>query len=150
MYLLLSVTDLELTAAQAVKFILVAILIGVSIVHLIKMRRSRTVKQKFWKATLATLFIGLTVPVFKWIIIDGSLLNTSEYTVGTTLGICHVLARGRGVKFEYEVNAQKYTGCNSYHPIPIDNITTMDGKYYVRYSDQFPANGRIDFRKRAE
>lgn len=145
--ILLSVTDLELIAAQSVKFILLLILIAGGILQLNRALSGRTMKRKIWKISLSILFVLLAVLVCKQIIIDGSLLNSSNYTIGTTLGICQVFARGSGISFEYNIGPNKYLGCSTSHPIPMDSLTIEGGKYFVRFSNKYPDKGRIDFRK---
>lgn len=143
----LTVTDLELLAAQAVKIILVLILFFGVFLNLFKAYKAKKVKWKILRISIALLFLTIAIPVIKWIRIEGSLLNSSKYTVGTTIDYCQVFAKGKGIEFEYEVNGKKYRNCNTFHPIPIDSITVPGGKYLVRYSEKYPAKGRIDFHK---
>lgn len=144
---LLTVTNLELLAAQAVKIILLALLLfGVGF-NLYKVAKEDIGSRKIIRVAIAIILMALALPVFKWIQIEGSLLKSNEYTIGTTLGHCQVFAKGKGIEFEYEVDSKKYKNCNTYHPIPIGNIKVPDGKYYVRYSNKYPERGRINFNK---
>ena len=146
----LTVTDLELLAAQVVKSILLALLVfGISL-NLFKAWKADTGKSKVIRSGIALVFFALATPVFRWIQVEGSLLSSNEYAVGTTIGHCEVFAKGKGIEFEYEIANIKYINCNTYHPIPIDNIEIMGGKYYVRYSKKYPEKGRIDFNKSVE
>ena len=148
--LFLTVTDLELMAAQAVKFILLGLLIfGVGL-NLYKVRKAATSKRKVIRVGIAIVLSALAIPVFMWIQVEGSLLNSNEYAIGTTVGYCEVFAKGKGIEFEYEVGGIKYKNCNTYHPVPINNIEISGGKYYVRYSKKYPEKGRIDFNKLVE
>jgi hypothetical protein len=145
----LTVTDLELTASQAVKVIFVLILIFGIVFNLFKAFKADTVKWKILRVGMALFFMVVVVPVFKWIRIEGSLLSSPKYTAGTTIGFCQAFAKGKGIEFEYEVNGREYRSCNTFHPIPIDSIEVPGGRYLVRYSEQFPEEGRMDFHKKA-
>ena len=146
----LVVTDLELLASQAVKFILLALLLFGGGLNLFKVWKERQINRKVIRGTITIVLFALSIPVIKWIQIEGSLLNSGEYTVGTTIGPCQVFAKGSGIEFEYEVEGKKYRNCNTFHPISINDITVPNGKYLVRYSDQYPGEGRIDFHKKVE
>ena len=144
---LLTVTDLELLASQAVKVILLALLLfGVGF-NLFKVWKEIGSRRKIIRTVLAFVFFALAVTVFRWIQVEGSLLSSKKYAIGTTVGQCQVFAKGKGIEFEYEVAGRKYKNCNTYHPISINNIVIPDGKYYVRYSEKYPEKGRIDFNK---
>ncbi len=143
----LTVTDLELLAAQTVKLILLGLLVfGVGL-NLFKVWKANLRKKKIIRGSIAIVLFTLAIPVFKWIQVEGSLLNSNEYTVGTTIDFCEVFAKGKGIEFEYEVAGKKYKNCNTYHPVSINNIKVTGGKYYVRYSKKYPGKGRIDFNK---
>ncbi len=146
----LTVTDLELTASQAVKVIFVLILTFGVVLNLFKAFKASALRWKILRISIALFFMVVALPVIHWIRIEGSLLSTPMYTTGTTLGFCPVFAKGKGIEFEYEVNGNKYRNCNTFHPIPIDSIEVPDGKYLVRYSVRFPEEGRIDFHKKPE
>ena len=150
MNIFLTVTDLELTASQAVKVIFVLILSFGVVLNLFKAFKASTLQWKMLRLGIALFFMAVALPVIHWIRIEGSLLSAPMYTPGTTVGFCHVFAKGKGIEFEYEVNGNKYKNCNTFHPIPIDSIKVPDGKYSVRYSERFPEEGRIDFHKKAE
>jgi hypothetical protein len=143
----LTVTDLELLASQAVKAILLALLLfGVGL-NLLKAWKEIGTRTKIIRAVIAIALFTLAITVARRIQIEGSLLSSNEYTIGTTLGFCQVFAKGKGIEFEYEIAGKKYKNCNTYHPISIESIVVPDGKYYVRYSARFPEKGRIDFNK---
>ena len=146
----LTVTDLELTASQAVKVIFALILIFGVVLNLFKAFKANTVKWKILRMSIAFFFMVAAVPVIYWIKIEGSLLSSHSYAAGTTLGYCEVFAKGKGIEFEYEVKGRKYRNCNTFHPIPIDSIEVPGGKYLVRYSERFPEEGRIDFHKKKQ
>ncbi len=148
--MLLTVTDLELMAAQAVKFILLGLLIFGIGLNLLKAWKTSSGKKKVIRIVFAIVFFALAIPVFRWIEVEGSMLSSGEYVIGTTLGFCEVFAKGKGIEFEYEIDGIKYKNCNTYHPIPIDNIKVPGGKYYVRYSKKYPEKGRINFQKPVE
>ncbi len=137
-------------ASQAVKFILLALLLfGVGL-NLFKAWKENGARRKTIRGGIAIVLFALALPVIKRIQVEGSLLVSNEYAVGTTTGQCQVFAKGKGIEFEYEVAGKKYKNCNTYHPIPIDNIVVPGGKYYVRYAGKYPAEGRIDFNKPVE
>ena len=143
----LAVTDLELLASQAVKFILLALLLfGVGL-NLYKVWKEIEGRKKIVRSVIAIVLFALTIPVARWIQVEGSLLSSSEYTIGTTIGFCQVFAKGKGIEFEYEVTGEQYRACNTYHPVSIDNIVVPNGKYFVRYSEKYPERGRINFNK---
>jgi len=143
----LTVTDLELLASQTVKFILLALLVfGVGL-NLFKAWKENERGKKVIRGAIVIAFIALSIPVIRWIQIEGNLLSSSEYAIGTTIGPCQVFAKGKGLEFEYEVDGKKYKNCNTYHPIPIENIVVPNGKYYVRFSKKYPGKGRINFNK---
>ncbi len=146
----LAVTDLELQAAQAVKIILTLILCFGLTFNLYKAFRAGSARWKILRAVMALFFLLAAIPVIHRIRIEGSLLGSQDYTPGVTLGFCDVFAKGKGIEFEYEVNGRKYKSCATSHPIPIDSIKVPGGKYLVRYSEQFPGEGRIDFHKKVE
>ncbi len=146
----LTVTALELLASQAVKFILLALLLFGIGLNLFKAWTEPNAKRKVIRGAIGIVFLALAILVFKWIQVEGSLLKSSEYAIGKTTGRCQVFALCIGIEFEYEVAGKKYKNCNTYHPIPIENIVVTDGKYYVRFSKKYPEKGRIDFNKPAE
>jgi len=145
--ILLAVTDLELLASQAVKFILLALLMFGVVLNLVKVWKEIKSKKKVIRGAIVIALIALALPVIRWIRIEGNLLSSSKYTIGTTIGPCQVFAKGKGIEFEYELAGKKYKNCNTFHQIPIENIIVTNGKYYVRFSEKYPENGRIDFNK---
>jgi len=146
----LTVTDLELTASQTVKAILVLLLTFGVVFNLYKAFKAEEVKWKILRVGIALFFVVAAVPVITWMRIEGSLLSSSNYVVGTTLGYCQVFAKGKGIEFGYEAGGRKYRNCNTFHPIPIDSIKVPGGKYLVRYSERYPAEGRMDFHKKGK
>lgn len=145
--LLAAVTNQELLAGQLVKVILALLLLlgaGVNLRLALKMPGA---PGQLSRLGLAIFFLLLALPVARWIHIDGSLLLSPAYTVGTTTGFCEAFAKGKAVAFEYEAGGQRYQNCNTFHPIPVDSIVVPGGKYYVRYSVRYPEKGRIDFHR---
>ncbi len=137
-------------ASQAVKFILLALLlfgVGLNLFNAWKEKRGR---RKAVRGVIAVVLFALAIIVIERIQVEGSLLGSSEYAIGTTIGHCQVFAKGKGIEFEYEVGGKKYKNCNTFHPIAINNIIVPNGKYYVRYSENYPEKGRIDFNKKVE
>ena len=66
---LITVTDLELQAGQAVKYILLIILIAGCLINLKKAIAVSGISRKVWRATLVILFLMIMIPVLKWILI---------------------------------------------------------------------------------
>ncbi|MCF8244163.1 MAG: hypothetical protein K9J37_03715 [Saprospiraceae bacterium] len=143
----LTVTDLEFLAGQAIKFILLSLLCFGGGLNLYLTKKENGVKRKAVRVAIAVLLFSLTVPLFRWIQIEGSLLQSDDYVIGTTVGLCQVFAKGKGIEFKYEVDGKQFQNCNTYHPVPIGSIVVTDGKYYVRISKKYPEKGRIDFSK---
>ncbi len=148
--LLLLITDLELFVAQVVKSILLVILLGGVLVNIKKLVKSWKTRQKYVRMGILFVLVCLVFPVFKSLRLDGALLHSSRHVIGNTVEFCQVFARGKGISFEYEIQGKTYYGCNTYHPIPIENIIVPNGKYVVRYADIAPSNGYMDFGKPAD
>ena len=91
--------------------------------------------------------ILLAILVLNWVLVEGSMLRSEKYVIGTTLGFCQVFAQGKGIEFQYQVEGRVYKNCIAPHPIPIDQIEVPDGRYQVRYAPRFPDKGRMDFSK---
>jgi len=141
----LTVTDLELIAAQVVKIALVCLMLFFAVLGILKAMRPGPPGDRLLRGTLAVVLIGLTVPIIQWIRVEASLLNSDLYTVGETVGFCQVTARGKGVEFRYMVKGEVYKGCISPHPIPFEDLKVPGGYYHVRYSEKFPGKGRMSF-----
>lgn len=140
------VTDQELLASQAVKIIMLLILLfGAGYNAYISFRN-----RHFTRVVMTVIFIALSLPFIRWIVIEDSLLRNARYTVGVTTGYCQEFARGRAIEFAYDIDGRTYLNCNTYHPIPVDSIVVPGGKYVVRYSDRYPDRGRMDYRRKDE
>ena len=148
--LLSVVADLELTASQTVKLILLLILVVGAFLNVFWAYRAITTKKKFIRIMIAVLLFLISLPVMKWYDIEGNLLNHAEYTAGITIGICDEFAKGAAIEIVYEVEGVEYQNCNTYHPIKKENIIVPNGKYDVRYSNKYPEKGRMDFQRPAE
>ena len=96
---------------------------------------------------IAIFLFLISIPVLRWYDIEGHLLNHEEYTIGTTLAVCQVFAKGAGIEFSYEVGGVKYQNCNTYHPFKREQIILSGGEYYVRFSKKYPDKGRMDFKR---
>jgi hypothetical protein len=141
------VTNLELTASQNVKLILIIILIAGGLINIYRATRVKVKSKKITRSVVVVILILLSLPVMKRYDIENQLLNHAEFTIGTTLGFCEVFAKGKGIEFIYEVEGITYQNCNTFHPVKIEEINVPDGKYMVRYSKKYPGKGRIDFKK---
>jgi hypothetical protein len=146
----LAVTDLELLASQVVKILAIVILVVAAGIHIKKSLRAHSLKYRVGRIIISITLLVISILILKWVIIDGSLLNSEQYAIGTTIGLCQVFVRGQGVAFEYEIENHTYRNCNTSHPILISDINVSGGRYYVRYSTNYPGEGRIDFTKTVE
>ena len=141
------VTDEELLASEVVKTILLILIVGGIIYNLIRLlRRGRKGKKIINILIVLTLF-GLFLYVGWEYLIEGAMLRKPQYVTGTTIGYCDVFALGKGIEFEYEVNGKKFRNCNTYYPVAKESIKLPGGKYSVRYAQEFPDRGRMDFQK---
>jgi len=144
------VTDEELLASQIVKTILLILVSAGIIYNIFRIIRSQTQVKKFINLTILILLTLVLVFVIREYRVEAALVKYPEYVTGTTVGTCSVFAKGKGIEFEYVVNGKKYHNCNTYHPVSIDSIIVPGGKYQVRYSNKFPGQGRMDFKKKME
>ncbi len=145
--ILMSVTDAQLVVSQIVKSILLAAILAAAIINLRSALKHPLKRWKYGRVTMALILTFLTLPIIKWLKIDGAMLRSNEYVAGRTIELCEVFARGQGIKFEYVVDGHKYSNCNTFHPMNIENIKIPDGYYFVRYSSKYPSRGRIDFER---
>jgi hypothetical protein len=72
-------------------------------------------------------------------LLEYNLLENPIYVEGTTIGTCPK----SGIEFEYYLNNERYTNCNSYKDR--EKIKIPGGKFKVRVSNYDPSIGRIDF-----
>ncbi|MCF8451859.1 MAG: hypothetical protein K9G42_01575 [Pedobacter sp.] len=144
------VTDEELLTSQIVKSILlINIALGI-MYNLYRLFGKESTKRKMINFALFALLSVTIILVYRVYRIEAALLNNSNYVSGITLGYCSVFALGTGIEFEYEVNGQKFSCCNTFHPISKDSIVAIGGKYSVRFSKKFPERGRMNFKMRIE
>jgi hypothetical protein len=143
----LTVTDLELVVSQVVKVLAIIILVTAGVISVIKALKSQSTKYKIGRVAISIGLVVVSFFILKWVFIDGSLLSSDQYVVGTTIGMCQVFVRGQGIEFEYQVDNKTYRNCNTSHPIPMSDINVTGGEYYVRYSARYPDKGRMDFHK---
>ncbi|MDH3649753.1 MAG: hypothetical protein OEQ53_08720, partial [Saprospiraceae bacterium] len=115
-------TDLELIASQVVKIILFFILVTGVLVNIIKALKAKSLRQRITRASFTILMILLAILVLNWVLVEGSMLRSEKYVIGTTLGFCQVFAQGKGIEFQYQVEGRVYKNCIAPHPIPIDQI----------------------------
>lgn len=141
------VTDLELTASQNVKIILILILIAGGLINIYRAARIKDKSKKITRSVVAVILILLSLPVMKRYDIENQLLNHAEFTKGTTLGFCEVFAKGKGIEFKYVVEGVTYQNCNTFHPVKLVEIDVPEGHYMVRYSKRYPGKGRMDFKR---
>ena len=72
-----------------------------------------------------------------------NLLNNYIWVEGTVIGRCTGTKGHLDYEFEYYIDNQRYTNCNSSGNV--DNIQVPGGRYKVRVSKKVPDIGRIDF-----
>lgn len=139
------VTNEELLTSQIVKTILL-FLAGAGIIYnLFGIVRAESKKKKYLSLIFFAILSVIIVFVYKEYRVEAALLRNPEYVQGTTVGYCNVFARGQGIEFEYEVAGQKFSNCNTFHPVSKDSIVVPGGKYMVRYSGKNPGAGRMNF-----
>lgn len=143
------VTDEELLTSQIVKGILFFVVVIGIVYNLYRFFKEESKKKKVINGLLFTLLSVLIVFVYNAYRVEAALLRSQNNVPGVTLGYCSVFALGTGIEFEYEVNGQKIRSCNTFHPISRDSIIVPGGKYMVRYSEEFPDVGRMNFKMRA-
>lgn len=144
------VSDEALLTSQVVKSILfVLVVVGIAY-NLYRIIKAESQKRRLINSVIFVLLLIVIVIVYKEFRLEAELLNHPKYVSGTTVGYCSVFARGEGIKFEYELNGKKYCNCNTFHPISRDSILIPGGKYFVRFSDKFPEEGRMDFTRKVE
>ncbi|MBS1949114.1 MAG: hypothetical protein JST47_15235 [Bacteroidetes bacterium] len=141
------VTDEQLLISQIVKTVLLC-LVGLGIVY----NLSKIIRTKENIRRIISCFILLVLCVAAFFTareyrIESPMLSHPKYVQGTTIGYCNVTGLGLGIEFEYEVNGQVFRNCNTFYPVPRDNIVVPKGKYMVRYSEKYVEDGRMDFNK---
>ncbi|MEO6833579.1 MAG: hypothetical protein ABI378_13350 [Chitinophagaceae bacterium] len=141
------VTDEELLASEVVKTILLILIIGGIIYNLIRLLRRGRKGRKTINILILLFLFALFFYVGREYLIEGAMLRKPQYVTGTTIDFCSVFALGKGIKFEYEVNGKKFRNCNTYYPVAKESIKLPGGKYSVRYAQEFPDRGRMDFQK---
>lgn len=72
-----------------------------------------------------------------------NLLSNYIYVEGTTIEYCRSGKSRQGIEFEYHLNGERYTNCNTHNRI--NEIKVPGGKFKVRVSEFDPDIGRIDF-----
>lgn len=144
------VTNEELLTSQIVKTILLFLLAGGIIYNVIRIFRSNSKTKRIINSVILVILSVILVFVIKEYRIESGLLKSPEFVQGTTIDYCTVFAEGKGIEFEYQVDGKKYRNCNTFHPIPTDSIVVPGGVYMVRYSKNFPDEGRMDFSKRVK
>ncbi len=144
------VTDDQLLTSQIVKTILIVIIAGGVVFNVFRIFKVKSFKRKAINLILFLALATILLLVVKQYRIEWTLLKHPEYVTGVTTGYCSVFAEGKGISFEYEMNGKRYQNCNTFHPIPEDSIIVPNGKYLVRVAKEFPDEGRMNFRKKAE
>jgi len=147
---LVNVADDQLIASQAVKYILLVVLLAGIGFNIIMLFRSVSAFRKLIGAIAIVVLSGFAMKVVNNIDIDGQMLKNPQYTKGITIGMCEEMFKGKAVEFSYEVDGISYINCNTFHPLKLSDIKVPDGKYLVRYSSKYPSLGRMDFTKPAE
>ena len=141
------VTDEELLASEVVKTILLILIIVGIVYNLVRLVRSDSKSKKPINFFILLFLFVLIFFVGKEYIVEGAMLRNPQYVKGTTIGYCSVVALGKGIEFEYEINGKKFRNCNTFYPVAKDSIKVPGGEYSVRFSQSFPDRGRMDFQK---
>lgn len=141
------VTDDELLASEVVKTILLMLIVVGIVYNLIRLVRSGIKSKKIINFIILLFLFIFVFFVGKEYLVELALLKNPEYVKGTTVGYCSVFALGNGIEFEYEINGRKFRNCNTFYPVAKDNIKVTGGDYIVRYAQNFPNEGRMDFQR---
>ncbi len=144
------VTDEELLTSQIVKAMLLFVISAGIIYNLLRLVREQIKTKKIINAGILAILIVVIFLVFYEFCIEYALIKNPKYIEGKTIGYCSVFAQGEGIKFEYEINGNKFCNCNTFHPISKDSIVVPGGKYMVRYSSAFRNLGRMNFKMKTE
>lgn len=147
MELVFTVTNSQLLATKYVTLIFMGLLILGSLINIRQLIKEKQKDTRIRKAVFIAILGSLIYPVYNIYDVESSLLASDKYATGITTGLCEAFALGNGVEFKYTISGVTYTNCDAYHPISIDSIIVPDGKYYVRYADKYPEQGRIDLTK---
>jgi hypothetical protein len=144
-FILLTATNGGLKAGMIFGIIMAIIFGFASIVMFFEMKSQKTRKQILGKlpyVLIGLLFCGVGIYIY---LLEYNILTNYQYVEGTTIGYCNPGESGRGIEFEYILNGQRYTNCNTYNAI--NKIKVPGGKFKVRVSEFAPSIGRIDFDK---
>lgn len=142
-----NVTTDELGASVAVQSLILLLLAFFTLRNLVKLARGGEGNRSIRRVSATVVLALLLVPMTRFYNLEIRLLLAPQYTTGTTMGICQAIARGKGIEFQYQVDGTSYTNCSTFHPRKIDEIEVPKGRYQVRYSQQYPGKGRMDFGK---
>jgi hypothetical protein len=140
-----NVTTDELGASVAVQSLIILLLASFTLRNLVKLARGGEGNRSCRRVSTTVVLAVLLVPMARTYNLEIRLLLAPQYATGTTLGFCQAFARGKGIEFQYEVDGASYTNCSTFHPRKIDEIKVPKGRYRVRYSQQYPGKGRMDF-----
>ena len=141
------VTDEELLVSEIVKTILLIMITIGLILSLIRVIKSDVKSRQIMNSLIFIALLVIAFFVGKEYMVEGALLNNSNYVKGSTIGYCSVFGLGMGIEFEYEVDGRKFLNCDTFYPIPKESIKVPGGIFSVRYSQKFSDKGRMDFKK---
>lgn len=141
------VTDEELIASEVVKTILLILIVVGIVYNLVRLIRVSTKSRKPLNFIILLFLFILVFFVGREYLVEGAMLKNPQYVKGTTIGYSSVFALGKGIEFEYEINGKKFRNCNTFYPVAKDSIKVPGGEYSVRYSQNFPYEGRMDFQR---
>lgn len=146
--ILSTVNNEQLLVSKYVTLIAFILVSAIAVYQTIKFFQTKSKKKKITKAIIASVFILISPLIFRMYLLETQLLHQPKYTTGITTGFCSEFAKGKGISFDYLVKGKKYSGCNTYHPLPVAKIDVPGGKYVVRYAEKYPGKGRMDFQKK--
>ncbi len=144
--LLFTVTDTQLVTTKYVTLILLILIFGGLFFNLWQLVLALKYRTRLRRALYSTVLFSLIFPVYATYQEESTLLDSNKFVPGTTVRFCNEFMLGSGVEFTYAVDGETYINCNTFHPIPKDSLAVPNGKYLVRYSDQYPERGRINLR----
>jgi len=140
-----NVTTDELGASVAVQSLIILLLASFTLRNLAKLAKGGKGGRSVRRISATVALSLLLVPMTRSYNVEIRLLLAPTYTTGATSGFCQAFARGKGIEFQYEVDGVTYTNCSTFHPLTVDEIKVPQGHYRVRYSERYPAKGRMDF-----
>lgn len=145
----MNVTDEQLTASIVVTLLFILVLLGAITLLLYQLKRTSSPRGRITRVGVAGVLALMVYFSFGRFVLESHLLLHPKYVSGRTIEYGSVFLKGEGIVFEYSVNGITYRNCNTFHPVPRDQIRVPGGFYLVRCADGYESEGRIDFNRPA-